>query len=359
MNITIVGAGNVGTQIAVHAASVGNKVTIYTDPSKVKNELKIIDENDNIIKKGKINLSTLNPEIAFKNADVIFITYPAFKIKELSEIIYPYVSPNVKICMVPGTGGGEWYFKKCIEKGVTFFGLQRVPSVVRLVKKGETVRAVGYRDELKIATIPNSNIKSNECKKIIESIFEIKCKVLPNYLNITLTPSNPILHTTRLRTIFNDYYEGKIYNRIPLFYEEWDNESSDLLLKCDEELQDICSNIDLDLSEVRSLREHYEISNKIELTNKIKSITGFKGLETPCIKLENGVIPDFNSRYFTADFPYGLGILIQVGKLTNTNIPYMEKTMKWYTNLIQNKNNFDFKEFDIINKEDFINYYKK
>lgn len=35
MNITIVGAGNVGTQIAVHAAEKGNKVLMYTDPNRI------------------------------------------------------------------------------------------------------------------------------------------------------------------------------------------------------------------------------------------------------------------------------------------------------------------------------------
>lgn len=35
MKITIVGAGNVGTQIAVHAAEKENKVLMYTDPNRI------------------------------------------------------------------------------------------------------------------------------------------------------------------------------------------------------------------------------------------------------------------------------------------------------------------------------------
>lgn len=356
MNITIVGAGNVGTQIAVHAAEKGNKVLMYTDPNRINKELKIIDEKNNITNKGIISLATLDEEIAFSNSDVIFVTYPAFKMEEIASKIYPYANKNLKICLVPGTGGGEWKFKKCIEKGATLFGLQRVPSVARIIKKGDTVKAIGYRKELKIASIPKS--KSNECKEIIESIFEIDCKVLPNYLNITLTPSNPILHTTRLKTIFNDYYEGKTYDKIPLFYEEWNNESSKLLLKCDEELQCICKNINLDLSEVISLKEHYESDDEIELTNKIRSIIGFKGLETPNKMLENGFVPDLNSRYFTADFPYGLSILVQIANLTNTNVPYMKDTLEWYKNIVKENNEYDFKKYGVTSINKLINFYK-
>ena len=44
MNITIVGAGNIGTQIAVHAAAKGHSVTIFTKNS-VFNSVKNISQN--------------------------------------------------------------------------------------------------------------------------------------------------------------------------------------------------------------------------------------------------------------------------------------------------------------------------
>ena len=55
-----------------------------------------------------------------------------------------------------------------------------------------------------------------------------------------MTPSNPILHTSRLYSLFSEWHKGIIYKSVPLFYEDWDDQSSRLLLACDTEVQDIC-----------------------------------------------------------------------------------------------------------------------
>ncbi len=61
MNVTVAGAGNVGTQFAVHAAEKGHKVTIFSSrPDDISKYLNIIDENGIRIHKGKIECSTNN-----------------------------------------------------------------------------------------------------------------------------------------------------------------------------------------------------------------------------------------------------------------------------------------------------------
>lgn len=55
MNITIVGAGNVGIQFAVHCAGKWHNVIIYgSKPEKVNKALTIINENDEIIHQGTV-----------------------------------------------------------------------------------------------------------------------------------------------------------------------------------------------------------------------------------------------------------------------------------------------------------------
>ena len=358
MKITIVGGGNIGTQFAVHCSQ-KNDVTIFTSrPEEISTTIKIIDENDNLVLEGKNIKSTNDLDEAFSDCDMILVTYPAFSINEIAKKILPYAKKNLLIGIIPGTGGGECAFKESIDKGAIVFGLQRVPSVARLVEKGKCVRAIGYRDKLYVASLPNS--ESGNIAKIIETILNIKCEVLPNYLNLTLTPSNPILHTVRLKTIFNDYYDGKIYESLPLFYEDWNDETSNLLFKCDQEVQLICKNIkEFDLSYVKSLKEHYESDTPSKMTNKIRSIKGFKGLTTPSIKVDGGYIPDFNSRYFTADFSYGLAILIQIGNFLNLTIENMKETMTWYKNVSNDSNIFSFEKYNIYNYEDFIKFYSR
>ena len=357
MRITIVGAGNIGTQFAVHCAAKGHNVIMYgSKPERINKQLSIVDENKNIILEGNIDLATSNPDIAFKNADVIFITMPAYCLDMMNSIIFPYVHKGLKIFIVPGTGGGECVFKETIKKGAIICGLQRVPSVARLVEYGKCTCAVGYRDTLHVAAIPNKNV--GECVAIIENIFDKKTIPLPNYLNITLTPSNPILHTTRLRNLYGDYHAGMVYESVPLFYEDWNNETSELLLACDDEVQEICGALrQFDLSYVKSLRIHYESPTADAITKKISSITGFKGLTSPAIKVEGGYIPDFNSRYFTADFSYGLSILIQIADLVGVNVPNMKKTLEWYYGIVGKRKEYNFSDYGINNFEKFIEFY--
>ncbi len=358
MKITIVGGGNVGTQIAVHCAEKKHDVTIYTSkPEKFNKHLIIVNKNGQTIHQGEIKTVTSEEYQAFKESDVIFITMPAQCMEQVAKKIYPYVYEGMKIGIIPGTGGGECAFKSCLQKGAEIFGLQRVPSVARLVEYGKIVCATGYRETLHVSALPNR--ATENIRNIIESIFDMKCVSLPNYLNLTLTPSNPILHTTRLRTLFEDYKPGKHYPVIPLFYEEWSDKSSYLLFDCDDEVQSICQAItEFDLSFVKSLKLHYESDTPEALTRKIRSIKGFKGLTTPSIKQEDGYIPDLNSRYFTADFSYGLSIIKQIADIYEVSVPHISKTLEWYEKISIEDSKYSFSKYGINTRKDLVNFYK-
>lgn len=358
MRITVVGAGNIGTQFAVHCAEKNHSVTLFgSKPERISRELSVVNEDGITIHKGTISSATSDPETAFLSAELVFVTMPAFCMGDIAKTILPYANDGMKICLVPGTGGGECAFRKCVDKGAVVFGLQRVPSVARLREYGKTVCATGYRSELFVSAIPNS--ATEECRKIIGDIFDgMLCSALPTYLNLTLTPSNPVLHTSRLRVLYKDYKDGVIYSRVPLFYEEWTDETSELLFKCDSEVQEICRSLDkFDLSYVKSLRIHYESETPEALTRKIRSIKGFKGITSPAVKVEGGFIPDFNSRYFTADFPFGLAILTQIADFLNLDVPNMKETLQWYNNTVSHEKEFRFSDYGIKTIDDFISFY--
>ena len=357
MNITIVGGGNIGTQFAVHCAEKHHKVIVYTSrPEVFANHISIVNNDNRITHQGVINLATSDPEIAFNRAEVIIVTFPPSMMDKAAEEIYQYASSKAIIGVVPGNGGGECAFKKCIERGNIFFGIERVPAIARLLEKGKIVKSIGYRDELHVAAIPSSN--AAKCAELVQNIFGIKTKIIPSFLNLTLTPSNPILHTTRLRTLFHDWKEGVIYTSVPLFYEEWNDKSSELLLACDEEVQKICHSLpEYDLQYVKSLKIHYESFTPAAMTKKISSIDAFKGLKTPTVSVDGGVIPDLHSRYFTADFSYGLTIIRQVGKIAGVSTPYIDETMAWYKEIEIEKNEFRYADYGIITKDDFRCFY--
>lgn len=357
MNITIVGGGNIGTQFAVHCAEKGYDVTVYTsNPELYDGHLNIVDENCITTHEGDIKLATSDPEIAFRDADFIMVTVPSTLMKSVADVIYEHTDAKTIIGVVPGNGGSECAFRRCIDRGNIFFGLERVPAIARLVKKGSTVQSTGYRNELHVSAIPISKIEM--CCKLIQEIFDIPTKLIPNFLNLTMTPSNPILHTTRLRTLFKNYKPGVVYKSMPLFYEEWDDASSELLIACDDEVQEICRALpEYHLEYVKSLRVHYESPTVEAMTKKISSITAFKGLTTPTIEVEGGVIPDLHSRYFTADFSYGLTIIKQVADLVGVSTPNIDDTIRWYKNIAIEYDEFRFENFGITDMKSFAEFY--
>lgn len=161
-----------------------------------------------------------------------------------------------------------------------------------------------------------------------------------------------------MRSLFGDWHEGVVYKSVPLFYEGRNDESSRLLLTCDDEVQNICRALpEFELNYVKSLREHYESPTISAMTRKISSIPSFKGLKTPTVQVEGGVIPDLHSRYFTADFSYGLTIIKQVADLAGIKTPNIEATLDWYKSIAVEKEEFCFMDYDINDKEAFREFY--
>ena len=345
-DIAVIGGGNIGTQFACKCASKGYTVNVHSSkPELYDGYLEIVDEFENVVT-GKLNKVTSDMGDAIKGSRMIFVSHPAFRLKEVANQMFPFIKKGMVICVLPGTGGAEFAFQDCISKGATLCGLQRDPTVARLERYGKRVRCEGLRSELFLASIPNS--EACAIADFMSALWDIPCTALPNYLNVTLTPSNPILHTTRLCTLFCDYEEGKVYDRNPLFYGEWSDTSSELLIACDMELQSMLKKLDkLDLRNVRSLKQHYESDTVEAMTKKLSSIKSLHNLSSPMKRIDGGWMPDFASRYFTADFPYGLAILEELADVLNCEVPNMKSTMNWYRRVTGDENRFGLGAYGI------------
>ncbi|WP_299524040.1 NAD/NADP-dependent octopine/nopaline dehydrogenase family protein [uncultured Methanobrevibacter sp.] len=351
MNVTIIGGGNIGTLIAAELLNKNYDVCIYT--SKVDqwgDSLEVYDVNNKFLFESTGLKVTDNIHNALKTAEIIFITYPAALFHKLSKDMENHVHRGQYIGVVPGSGGAEFLFGNLIAKGCILFGLQRVHSIARLKEYGKSVLMLGRKDGLDIATFPRGF--ELFVKNLLENMFDLPCNVITNYLAITLTPSNPILHTSRLYSMFN---QKQIFDKNILFYEEWDDDSSELMIKCDSQLQDLCDV--LRINGVKSLKDHYESYSIKSMTQKIKSIGAFKGLTSPMIQTDNGWIPDFSSRYFTTDFSFGLKVIIDIARIYNVDVSYLEKIWDWYYNLCNPKNYFDLFKLGISSQKDFEKYY--
>lgn len=340
MRITIVGGGNIGTFLAGLFTRKGNEVTIYTrDKSKWNNTITVVDQDKDEEYTETIFKITESMKEALIEAELVIVTVPAMALDDIVNKMYRYIKAKTIVGFMPGTGGCELIGRKLLKKDAILFGTQRVLSVVRLIEYGKKVKTTGKRDEMYISVIPSTY--KEKVKSIFADLFDVKTNLLPNYLNVTLTPSNPILHTVRLYSLFKDYHPGSLLDKIPLFYEDWDIETSEMIMACDNELHKIFSKLKkMDMSGIKYLVTHYDSVDALGMTNKIRSIEGFKGIKTPQIELDGKYMPDFNSRYFKADFPYGLMIIKGFALITKVKTPMIDKVIRWYQN-IENKKYID------------------
>lgn len=331
MKICILGGGNIGTLLV---GDIGQKSDISirlltSKPDEWEKTIEVYREDGVSTHTGKIDVISNNPEEVVVGADIILSTVPSHVFPETMRKISPFIKSGTWIGVMPGSGGTEFYCKKLIERGCILFGFQRVHGIARIKEYGKSVYDLGKKKELYIATIPVE--KGEEVCRVMEDLFNIKCIALPNYLNVTLTPSNQILHTTRLCSMFYHYEEGVYWDDIMYFYSDWTDQASRLLIMCDGELQSLCRVLSpLDLSGVRPLIEYYESDTPEKMTEKIRSITAFKNIKAPMIATDKGYIPDLRSRYFIEDFPYGLCIIKDFCKIVGLDTPAIDKVLYWF-----------------------------
>ena len=331
MKICVVGAGNIGLVLAsTLALKEKYEVVIYTPNYFDISKLAFKDiENNECYTNLDIKIET-SLENAISDTDYVFCTYPAFLRKKFIEESKEFYPQKCKLGFFSGYGGAEYMCKELVERGITIFGLQRVPFVARQTDK-KIARCLSRKEKLFIAAIPKE--KTKEICIELEELIGIPTVELNEYLAVTLVPSNPLLHLCGLYNVFKDYEEGDYFDRQLMFYDEWNDETSELLLDYDDELQEICKKMKpLNLEEIVSLRTYYESPTAEAMTKKLKSIEAFKVVTVPLIEKEGKFYPDFNSRMFLEDFPYGIAIIKYFGILTKVKTPAIDKILKFYEN---------------------------
>jgi len=325
MKICVIGGGNIGMAISACFSQNGHDVTIYTVRcNEFCGEIEAIDREREMSFVVRIT-ATDDLHLAVKDADMICITYPSFMMKDIFEKLRDLINPDAIVGVIPGTGGVE-FLKNILGKRI-IFGLDRVPCIARVKQCGKSVY-YSMKKSVRIATLTNGQT-ARVCD-IFGNALGIKCVALKNYLTVTFTPSNPILHTARTYTMFGDYKEGIFYDRNFLFYKEWDDNASEVLLSMDNELQQICSALsEMHLSDVIPIYEHYESQTVQQLTTKLRSIASLAQIGSPMKEVQGGFVPDFASRYFTEDVPYGLTILKGFAQIAGVKTPFMDKVLRW------------------------------
>ena len=326
MNITIIGSGNIAHALIASLNSVKDD-KIYVLSSLNENWKKITAIRNTSSTEGYVELVSNNASKVIPKSDIILFTLPSFARKQILIKIAPYISEHTLIGAFPGTSGFDEEVKETISNNtINIFSAQRVPYIARIVTRGKYVNVTK-----KEAIYVYIEKDKNRVKKLLENMLHIKVNVLDNFLEVNLSNSNPILHSARTYSLIKEKwaYEDRI-----LFYEKWNDNASEILLQMDEEFMKIIKA--LNLKNVKSLKEHYGVSNVQEMTKKIQSIDAFKGIYMPMVKMNNKFIPDIKSRYFTEDIAMGLKYIKDYATKLDIETPTINKVYNRLYALMEN-----------------------
>lgn len=213
-------------------------------------------------------------------------------------------------------------------------GLYKVPFICRAEHYGHTVSILGSRNVNRVWLSPAAR-EQDVC--LLEDMFDTPLERLSSAWPFLLTNSNPLLHPSRLCRLFADYDEGRIYDRNFLFYEEWGVDSSELYMRADAELLSVCQRCPGMVigKDIIPVAEYYEAPTPEALTKKIRSITAFKGIVSPMRRCDAGWVPDFTSRYFTEDIPYGTALICDYARQLKVNTPVLDFFVQWNQDMLQ------------------------
>lgn len=334
MKITICGGGNLGHVCGGFLSSQpGNSVSLLTTrPEAWSEQIAIIDCNGKVFQ-GKFKCISANPQDVIPEADLILFCLPGFAIREVLQSVVPYLDSSTWVGTVVSSTGFFFEAMKILPATQALFGFQRVPFISRITKYGQEAELKGYKDSLSLA-VEQTDEKEN-IRHTLEQLFKTPVRLLRSHYEVSLSNSNPLLHTSRLYTLWHDWKPGMIYHRNPGFYSEWTQEASEIYIAMDRELQQLLSKLGVEAGAIPTVLDYYESGDAASLAHKISTIPAFQGISSPMILNSSGQYePDFHSRYFAEDFPYGLRYIHDLAHSKGVDCPNIDVVYEWGMSLI-------------------------
>lgn len=333
MKVCVCGGGNLGHVVAGYLAAKGDcEVSLLTrQPERWQSTLRITTPEEEVLQGTLQKISSSAAEVVAP-ADLVLLCLPGFSIKEVLEQIRPALQPHTPVGSIVSSTGFFFDAFEVLPSDTPLFGFQRVPFISRVLEYGRSAALLGYKPSLNISVEQTEDKEA--VRQTIENLFHTPTHLLGSYYEVSLTNSNPILHPSRLYSMWKDWHEGVVYPTQTLFYEEWTDEASELLIAMDKEFQALLDTLPVTKGSIPTILDYYESHDAPSLTKKLRSIKAFQGILSPMRAVKEGFVPDFQSRYFTEDFPYGLKLIQNVARKQGVPTPVIDKVLAWGTQRI-------------------------
>ncbi|MCO5966585.1 NAD/NADP octopine/nopaline dehydrogenase family protein [Sinorhizobium meliloti] len=355
MRVTICGAGRTGHLNAVlFKQRPGIEVSVLTSSSKVAETwaggdgLWHAHTPDNQTLSARPDHVGTDPRTALEGADVVVITQPAQARPALLSRIAPHLprDRNVYVGAIPGFCGFDWLAARSLagRDNVVIWGMKDVPHTAFDLVSGQRVRMGGGKAELFAALHRRESAESAAALgAMLNRLYDAPVTMLEDYLEITLTPGNPLMHPAVLYALIGPGapFENKPFDEPICWWSDCSLAGAELLEALDAENQAIRraseARLGLDLSSVKPLRQELieaygeQIEDDSTMYSLLRTNRAYAGILAPLVPNPGGpgLVIDRESRAFHEDIAFGQALLVSMADRLEIAVPTISKTYNW------------------------------
>ncbi len=289
---------------------------------------------------------TDQPQQAARGCDLIIFAVPAFRHLKYLTFLEPYIEDGCVIVGLPGQNGFEFDVRMALGprlKNCILMNFDSLPWICRITEFGRAASISATKHKLVGAL--EGDLTRARLKDPLAAMRSLlgetpKLIVSGHMLGITLRSLNAYSHPPIMYGRWKDW-KGKALERPPLFYQDIDEETAELLAKISEEVVTTSKWImaqypPVDLSQVIPMYDWdigcygNEIKDKTNLMTALRTNPGYAGITHPMIQNENGeYVPDFNHRFLAEDVPFGLVVIRGIAEIAGSPTPCLDRVLAW------------------------------
>lgn len=123
-------------------------------------------------------------------------------------------------------------------KDLTLFSLQYVPFICKVITYGKDINIIGPKRTLFATSFPTENV--HYVCNALSHLYFVPAVPVPNFLTLTLSPGNQIIHPGRVTGFFGQFKmkANQVLRQkdVPLLYEDLDQICADEITWLDDEI---------------------------------------------------------------------------------------------------------------------------
>ena len=303
----------------------------------------------------RLDRVTTDARTAVEDADIVIITVPAHARPQTLQAIAPHLSSNKPVCVgaIPGFCGFDWLAEATLadRPNLVIWGMKDVPHTAFGLTPGRSIKMGGGKSRLYAATHARESQESRQRLQEMLTVLYGRCvTMLDNYLEITLTPGNPIMHSSVIYGLIGPFgqWHRKIFPQRMCWWTECPELGAYFLERMDQESQDLCAVISqhmgIDLSSVKSLKQEIveaygeQIRDQSSMLSILRTNRAYNHILAPMVPADGnraGYVIERESRAFNEDVAYGLVLLAQMAKRFELKVPHIEEVLQWSVTYMQ------------------------